>query len=365
MANIANVTTAPFFYGKDSNPKQDLSAQEFRRRIDAYLDRVAAGQAAPAGRDRITAITANLRGQACEWWTEYLPARLTVEQYEFCCVNVADYWVKFSREFHKIRSATDASINWINWKQGDEDAYGFANRVCAAAYNFEKLTVDQDRQRNAPTQAWPSCQDSDRVAAFRDAYEDLNAVETAAADGDAHARSNLERRLHSTRMTTILVAKVIHNGVKDNRLWPKIIECETNFTSRDDMCEIIREAESRLPKPHSGHNGGNGRKNGNGNGLSAITETPEEDGAKVDAAKATRKSKTKDEPRKTSDAKKKCGFCGGTTHAEPKCWARKSAIKALKEKKAAETSSTSSEAGHADVAGVSSMSSGFANVGYV
>ena len=320
---VTTVNAVPLFYGKDSDGKKDLSAKEFCRRIDNHLDRV---DPPPAGRDRVSAITANLRGEACEWWTEYLPGKISKQEYRTACADPALFWTAFRREYYKVLNSTDASINWVGWKQTNgESAHDFGNRLCGASNVFGDLVVDPTTTvAAAGVQTWPklaAAPATNRITKFLEGYAELNAAEKLLADEDNLDSLIDYREAYAGRFITSLVHKVMLNGIKDERLRPKLDECETAFTGRLDTLELVRGAENRLPKRNN---------NGNGNNRHGAAAIIEGDNDAEAAAMRGKDGKSKKSGKKDKKSGKKCGFCGIPGHTEADCFKRVAAQKLVK-----------------------------------
>jgi hypothetical protein len=159
--------------------------------------------------------------------------------------DVRNDWVTFSTafkaEFFTISNPTDASINWVAWRQeSGETVYRYTFRVNSAAsifFNFFKTrTVGI-----APAEpAWPPAGPAMTLIQQLDPQE-RQIISTA------NHEDNIEERDFTVRSATnVLVLKAVLNGLKDLRLKETIHKLIQEQGTMREALQAIRDKERTL-----------------------------------------------------------------------------------------------------------------------
>jgi hypothetical protein len=310
-------TTCPLFYGHSARKDHDLSAEEFLERQEALM---LTNQPAAGGPAKVTATVGSFRGEARTWWTKTLPYSEDNAVIVNLTANWEDFRKRFVAEYYPFSRTADATINWVSFSQKPgESVYLFLSRVNNAASQFGVLVKDP-------------VADAAPVAATPHGLEPASVGEVFFLTGGAPEQQNLKEQIHDMkkkfrdiflrRYSGCVVAKVVLNGLRENRLRPILLKCITDGDSVADMMQKVRVAESHLPA----------QKQPQGRIAAVAEEDNSPDGIdKVNAIKAKGKGKgkgksgAKGKPRAGPDTTKSCDYCHRLGHIEKDCFTKKNA----------------------------------------
>ena len=366
MANVWS--TAPLFYGRGAKADQDMDAETFLNRMTKITNNAHVGNVVPNDLQRIDGVVSNFRGEADIWWNHGLP-NSEPDDYEVFSTNWTRFKTRFRQEYFPFFRRSDASINWVAFKQvAGESAYMFLMRVNNAATLFSgliKTPGDEDAPEEITVPAVAALVNAHR-GPVRVALDALNDAQKQDLANVMTTEKVAFRKEYADTYKMCLVLKVVINGVQDNRLKPLLNKC-----AKEDI--PMHEVMLRLRTLEMEH----GNRTGSSKHIHGMEGENTQTQAELDAIKKKEKADrdrnsrggrgrgrgggrgrgrggnrdTNSAPNSSSETNEQhppCGFCAKTNHSIENCFQRNAIIKRKQEQQSGRDSAVAAAGASSD-----------------
>ncbi len=330
----------PNFWGKEVAPsnKQTFSAEDFLQRHLEFI--TLNSTAATPDTEKITSITANLRGEARQWWLEDYPFLKGKVEALRVKTDYEHFQRIFKKKYFKDNRQEDASINWTAFSMvKHEDTSSFMTRIHTAAYKYALLCKHANNDL-APTMdtLFPPVNDQHPSYALNEACRLAFPHGDFITNGRGHdieawvyecaGRYRMEGIAdHQERYNRALVIRVALNGMPAGAIKTKIatmLDEEAAVTAAIDRAEQMEKLESSTKGRHNINQVAT--IHGHSNDFEAVPYSQEYLAAISSQVEAMGKTyhKSKGPTRKKPDSRPlvRCAFCQKPGHHERECYSK-------------------------------------------